>query len=100
MHCPVCKAANDRGPQCRRCRADLSLLFTLEEDRDRLLRMAAGHAAAGRWSEPASLGGQAQELRRGEDSKRLLALAALLQRDFPAAWGSYTRMRSESQVAR
>lgn len=25
--CPCCKAVNDAGPHCRRCRADLSLLF-------------------------------------------------------------------------
>lgn len=33
MRCPVCRAENDRGPNCRRCRADLSLLFALEKQR-------------------------------------------------------------------
>ena len=27
MRCPVCRADNTEGPQCRRCRADLSPLF-------------------------------------------------------------------------
>lgn len=25
--CPCCRAGNDAGPACRRCKADLSLLF-------------------------------------------------------------------------
>ena len=33
MRCPVCTAESDTGPSCRRCRADLSLLFRLEEER-------------------------------------------------------------------
>jgi hypothetical protein len=27
MRCPVCRAAVQSGPQCRRCKADLSLLL-------------------------------------------------------------------------
>ena len=27
MRCPVCRAAVQQGPQCRRCKADLSLLL-------------------------------------------------------------------------
>ena len=30
IRCPVCKAENSQGPTCRRCKADLSLLFRLE----------------------------------------------------------------------
>ena len=33
MQCPVCKADNAQGPLCRRCKADLSLLFRLEARR-------------------------------------------------------------------
>ena len=51
MHCPVCKADNSQGPQCRRCKADLSLLFALEEQRRRTLAEALcahlpGHVTA------------------------------------------------------
>ena len=35
MICPVCRATNDQGPQCRRCKADLGLLFRLEAQRKR-----------------------------------------------------------------
>src|SRR5262249_17865113 len=33
MRCPVCKAENAQGPACRRCKADLSLLFAVEARR-------------------------------------------------------------------
>jgi hypothetical protein len=86
MRCPVCKAENDQGPQCRRCRADLSLLFTLEEERSRLLDEASRCARAGCWRETAGLASQAEGLRGGEDARRLLVLAHLMERDYPAAW--------------
>ncbi len=31
LSCPVCKAENAQGPFCRRCKADLSLLFSLRQ---------------------------------------------------------------------
>jgi hypothetical protein len=69
--CPCCKAANDAGPACRRCKADLSLLFQLEADRVSL--MSAGEYEA------------AHALRRGDDSGHLIAATRLLQRDFAGA---------------
>ena len=39
--CPCCRASNDTGPACRRCKADLALLFALEANR-------AEHFAAAR----------------------------------------------------
>ena len=42
MRCPVCKADNAQGLQCRRCKADLALLFQLEEQRARALEQACG----------------------------------------------------------
>ena len=33
IRCPLCKADNLEGPACRRCKADLSMLFRLEERR-------------------------------------------------------------------
>ena len=73
--CPCCKAANDAGPACRRCKADLTLLFQLEADRERLL-------AAGEFE-------RAHQLRHGEDSLRGIALARLLERDFAGALAAY-----------
>ena len=51
MRCPVCKADNAEGPLCRRCRADLKLLFALEEQRQRSLEATRQCLAEGQWSQ-------------------------------------------------
>jgi hypothetical protein len=89
MRCPVCKADNSQGPQCRRCKADLSALFALEEQRAQALA-AAGQGLLSGQIEPAfRLAQHAEWLRRDVDSMRLLAMGALLQRDFTQAWRYY-----------
>ena len=45
LRCPVCRATDNRGSPCRRCKADLSLLVRLEEERDRQLQSARQRAA-------------------------------------------------------
>jgi hypothetical protein len=87
--CPVCRARVESGPQCRRCKADLSLLFTLEARRDAALAAARRSLAAGRTDEALTLARGAEQLRRGDDSRRLIAAAHLLRRDFAAAWRCY-----------
>jgi hypothetical protein len=89
MRCPVCRAENAAGPTCRRCRADLSLLFDLEERRAHALAAAERSAARGAGGEVVRFAGEAHRLRRGEDSRRLLALGHLLRRDFAGAWQTY-----------
>lgn len=86
MRCPVCKAENDQGPSCRRCKADLALLFALEGQRQRALGAALRCLAQGRWQQALAAAGRADSLRAGDDSRRLLALACLLRRDFAGAW--------------
>jgi hypothetical protein len=96
MRCPVCKAENSQGPQCRRCKADLSALFALEGQRAQALA-AAGQGLLSRQIEPAfRLAQHADWLRRDESSLRLLALAALLQRDFAQAWRYYRLIKTPS----
>jgi hypothetical protein len=97
LRCPVCRADHATGPQCRRCRADLSLLFALEDQRAQLL--AAAHAAVVRaeGGEAVRLAEAAKQLRDGEDVRRLLALGHLLQRDFTAAWRAYAAAAPGSQ---
>ncbi len=94
MRCPVCRAENSEGPQCRRCRADLSLLFALEEQRRRLLEAAASYAACGDGEGTKHFAAVAHDLRRGEDAARLLTLGHLLRGDFAAAWECYLIARS------
>ena len=89
MRCPICRADNDCGPNCRRCRADLSLLFALKDQRDRLLAAAPACLAQGRIEESLRWAARAEALRRGEETRHLQAAGHLLRRDFAAAWSCY-----------
>lgn len=94
MRCPVCKADNSQGPQCRRCKADLSLLFALEEQRRRTLAEARNCLRRGEWQAAMEHAKTADWLHGDEESRRLMAMAHLLGRDFAAAWRSYQNRRS------
>jgi hypothetical protein len=85
LRCPVCKADNSQGPLCRRCKADLSLLFTLEEQRQQALADARSAAAARDWPSFRHWARRADGLRRDDETRRLLAVAHLLHGDFVGA---------------
>ena len=85
LRCPVCKADNAQGPLCRRCKADLSLLFVLEAQRQQALAAARRAAAAGDWHSLRQWAGRADTLRRDDETRRLLAVAHLLHGDFAEA---------------
>jgi len=85
LRCPVCKADNTQGPLCRRCKADLSLLFALEEQRRQALASARRAAAVGDWHSFRREAEHADRLRRDDETRRLLALAHLLLRDYAGA---------------
>ena len=89
LRCPVCRADNAAGPACRRCRADLSLLFRLEAQRSRLLAEATRAALRGDWTTAAEHAGRAHGLRRDGDTWRLLAVCAAARGDFAAAYRWY-----------
>jgi hypothetical protein len=95
----VCKAENAQGPSCRRCKADLSLLFTLEEHRRRALQRACLYVAQGDGAAAEQQADQADQLRSDGQSRRLLALALLLQRDFAGAWECYLQARRADGAA-
>ena len=76
MRCPVCKA-------------DLSLLYALEERRVATLAEARRALAEGRLSEALDEAEQARRLRAGGDVGRLLAVIALLRGDFARAQREY-----------
>ncbi len=97
LRCPVCRVENAQGPACRRCKADLSLLFALEQQRDGLLTEARSALATGSWAEALGPAAQADALRRDEESLRLLALAALVARDFHLAWQTYALLKEDSE---
>jgi hypothetical protein len=89
MQCPVCHKDNDQGPACQRCKADLGLLFALEEQRAREEATARHCLANQQWSQARQHAERMHWLRRDEASRRLLAVTALLTRDFPQAWAYY-----------
>lgn len=94
MRCPVCKADNPQGPQCRRCKADLSLLFALEEQRRGILAEARNCLHRGEWQATAEHAETANWLRGDEDAQQLAAVAHLLRRDFASAWQCYQNWRA------
>jgi hypothetical protein len=95
--CPVCRANNDAGPQCRRCRADVSMLFDLDARRAAVLAEACRDAAQGRWREADAGAREADAMRRDADSQRLRAVCSLMTGDFAAAWSRYrTLARAEA----
>jgi hypothetical protein len=93
LRCPVCRADNKQGPACRRCRADLSMLDAIEEERSRLLEAARQSLTDGNGSEAIAAAKKADDLRHGSDSQRILALGLLLRRNFAEALQAYSRVR-------
>ncbi|MBI2806163.1 MAG: hypothetical protein HYX68_14370 [Planctomycetes bacterium] len=85
MRCPVCKAENALDVTCRRCKADLSLLVTLEDSRAYALAEAAQAAAAGDAGQTLVHAEAAHRLRADAESWRWLAVGSLLARDFNLA---------------
>jgi len=94
MRCPVCKADNSQGPHCRRCKADLSLLFALEEQRRRTLAEARRCLQRGEWTEGTRHAETANWLHSADESQRLAAVAHVLEGDFAAAWQGYQDWRA------
>jgi hypothetical protein len=83
--CPVCRAAVEQGPNCRRCKADLSLWLAVGRRRAALLAAARRSARDGDLAGALVGAREADSLHRGDDSLRLLAALHLLKRDFAAA---------------
>ncbi len=96
LTCPVCRANNEAGPNCRRCRADLSLLFAVEAQRSVRLAAACAALAQGQAVLASQQVRQAEELRHGPDAAKLGAVVALLRRDFTDAWQQFQRARKLS----
>jgi hypothetical protein len=97
MRCPVCRAENAAGPQCRRCRADLSLLFTLEAQRARALDAAYRGIAGNQLGQALARAGEADACRRDGESQRLLAVLHLLRGELTQAWQCYAERLQPDQ---
>src|SRR5260370_42433760 len=101
MRCPVCRAENAEDATCRRCKADLALLVTLEEARRGLIARAAGAAASSDGMRVLQYAEAAHRLRRDHESWRWLAVGGLLVSDFAlalACWRQALRYHAETQT--
>src|SRR6188472_3590698 len=96
LRCPVCRADNAALSNCRRCRADLSLLWTVEGERADRLSRAAAAVAAGDFDDALEELTIAEELRHGDDVRRLRAGVELLAGDFDSALAAYVTTKRES----
>ena len=85
VRCPTCRAQQVWSDTCRRCKCDLRLLYAAEQSyrnsRTRCLNaLHAGRADAAAVEAQACL-----RIRPDEEARKLLAVSALLQGDWPTA---------------
>ncbi|MYH28095.1 MAG: hypothetical protein F4137_04390 [Acidobacteria bacterium] len=94
--CPTCGARYAGGPTCHRCRTELGQVLAIERAAARLRRQA--RAALGRDDRAAARAhaGRACALHRSPESLTVLAVAALADRDFPAALRLWRETRNGS----
>jgi hypothetical protein len=88
--CPVCRAENTAGPACRRCRADLTLLASVEARRDFHFNCARTALHDRQFDVALTELARTQSLRDGADVRRLRACTFLLAGDFSAAFGEHS----------
>lgn len=86
MRCPVCKAENTQGPQCRRCKADLSLVFRAGAQQAAALARARDLLRQGRFNQALRFAEGADATWRDAATLELLAVLHLLRRDFARAY--------------
>ncbi len=98
--CPCCRAANDAGPLCRRCKADLSLLFAVADRRGFLVSEARKFAARGKFAEAVRSLQEAAALRAGDDVRRLTAAVRLLAGEYAAALAAYDGLARQQEIGR
>ena len=99
LTCPCCRAANDTGPACRRCKADLSLLFAVADRRGFLVSEARKLAAQGKYVEALRSLEEAAALRAGDDVNRLTAVVRLLAGQYAVALAAYDGLANQPDTA-
>jgi methylphosphotriester-DNA--protein-cysteine methyltransferase len=98
LTCPVCRAVNEQPSACRRCKADLSLCWSVLAQRE--YHVAAAKAALARHDLKAAAYhlDEAEVALNGSDLHRLRAVWHLLRRDFESAWKEAQLVRSVTNV--
>jgi hypothetical protein len=83
--CPACRAENTFGPQCRRCRADLSLLAAVEARWEFHVSQARAAAQGGRVVDALTQLDEASKLRNSSVIRGLRSALLLLTGDYQTA---------------
>lgn len=91
LTCPVCNAGNTAPSTCRRCKADLSLLWEIESQRDKLLGKVRSCLSEQNYPEALATLDEVASLRGGADVNRLTAAIHLLAGDYVGALASRPR---------
>lgn len=89
QNCPTCNADLKGAPICRRCKTDLTPALEAADRAERHFRSATRAYADGRWEAMLYHAQRAFSLHRTPRHGRLLACAALLQRDFRLALNAW-----------
>lgn len=97
--CPCCRASNDAGPSCRRCKADLSLLFAVADRRGFLVSEARKFAAESKYTDALRSLEEAAALRTGDDVRWLTAAVRLLAGQYAAALAAYDGLANRPNQA-
>ncbi|WP_074309153.1 hypothetical protein [Singulisphaera sp. GP187] len=85
VRCPTCRLTQERSDTCRRCKSDLRLLNEAAESARRTRRRCLKALRAGHRREALRLAGHYHWLHPTADSRRLMALTALLSGDWANA---------------
>jgi len=90
--CPVCNARYSGTGECRRCKADLSLLLKVEAQANAHLAEAAEARAKGDYPEMLRHARRAVSLKSSRKALGLCCEAAVFTRDFSLAGWCMTQM--------
>ncbi|MCX7665946.1 MAG: hypothetical protein N2112_10385 [Gemmataceae bacterium] len=86
LTCPVCQAGNSAPNQCRRCKADLSLVWNLELQRQSLFGQVRVCLAEKNYPRALNLLAELAQLRSDVEVDKLTAAVRLLAGDFAGAY--------------
>ena len=84
--CPACRASNEQGPNCRRCKSDLGLLFDLESQRQAMLDEVRSCIQRDEFPRALQLLDSASLIRSDAELIQLRAIIHLLLGEFGMAW--------------
>ena len=97
QRCPTCGARHRGGPECHRCRTDLSRVLAIERCAAAVRQQARAELAAGRTASARAAAERACALHRCPESLAVRAVVALHERDFPLALRLWSERRTSAR---